>query len=81
MILGNYCSPLTYWKHNGVMHSPAQMSTVGLVCIMCFCPVHAHAVLIDSILVTLRSLEAGTGSMQPWQDHEVSAVRCCVAQQ
>ena len=48
---------------------------------MRFYPVHAHAVLIDSIPTMLQSIVTGTVSVQPWQDHEVSAVRCCVAQQ
>ncbi len=63
------------------MHSGALLSPFYVVWIMRFYPVHAHAVLIDSIPTMLQSIVTGTVSVQPWQDHEVSAVRCCVAQQ
>jgi len=63
------------------MHSPAELSPSVLVWIMRFQPVHAHAVRIDSISPILRLLVTGTVSVQPLQDHEVSAVRCCFAQQ
>ncbi len=76
MILGNHCSPLTEWIHTYVMHSRALLSPFDVVWIMRFYPVHAHAVLIDSISTILQSIVTGTVSMQPLQDHEVSTVHC-----